>query len=201
MYFDGEEITKIVDLMFEVAMLKRTPRTGYAFLGSGRESSAAHSFSTAFIAMLLGKMVPEADSTRLVLMALIHDLPEARTGDANAVHKLYVKRDEMRAFEDALRGSFIADDLLDIYREYEDGKSLEARLARDADQIDMLISLKEQLDCGNPNAASWIPFVENRLVTSQAKLLAAKIKDTHWADWWMKVFGPSEAAGKKENMS
>ncbi len=195
---DSDNINRLVNLMFEAAMLKRTFRTGYAFLGTGRESSAAHSFSTAFIAMLLGKMVPGADPCRLVLMALIHDLPEARTGDANAVHKLYVKRDEERAFRDAVDGLSFGHDLLALYREYEEGRSLEARLARDADQIDMLISLKEQLDCGNNNAAQWVPFVEKRLVTPEAKKLAERIKSSHWSAWWMDSFDDGANEKKKE---
>ncbi len=197
---DPEQINPMVNLIFEAAMLKRTMRTGYAFLGSGAENCAAHSFSTAFIAMLLGKMVPGANIERLVLMALVHDLPEARTGDANAVHKLYVKRDEMRAFKDAVDGCFFAQDLIELYEEYEQGRTLEAMLARDADQIDMLISLKEQMDCGNPNAASWVRFVEKRLVTNQAKELASKIKDIHWASWWMESFAKLHDGAKKENL-
>ena len=196
---DKDITTRLVNLIFEASMLKRTMRTGYAFLGTGRESSAAHSFSTAFIAMLLGKMVPGADLNRLVMMALIHDLPEARTGDANAVHKVYVQRDEQRAFEDAVCGLPFGQDLLGLYREYEAGASLESRLARDADQIDMLISLKEQLDCGNPNAAQWMPFVEKRLVTPQAKNLARAIMESHWAAWWMESFDDKAYGAKKED--
>jgi putative hydrolase of HD superfamily len=179
-------------LIFEAAMLKRTLRTGYAFLGSGGESAAAHSFSTAFIALLLGKMTPEADTERLVLMALIHDLPEARTGDANAVHKLYIHRNEELAFRHAVADCPFSKDLTALYLEFEKGESLEAKLARDADQIDMLVSLKEQLDCGNPNAAEWIPFVERRLVTEQAKQLSKQILNTHWSKWWMESFSQHE---------
>ena len=35
--------------LYEVGMLKKTPRTGYRFLGSGEESVAEHSFRTAVI--------------------------------------------------------------------------------------------------------------------------------------------------------
>ena len=202
MSLDSSHMTRMVKLIFEAAMLKRTCRTGYAFLGSGQENVAAHSFSTAFIAMLLGRMVPEADMERLVQMAVLHDLPEARTGDANGVHKLYVTRDEKSAFRDAVDGSMFARDMLDLYRDFEEGASLEAKLVRDADQLDMLISLKEQADCGNPNAASWVPFVKERLITSEAKMLAQRIDDVHWASWWMESFteihGKDQMEDKKE---
>ncbi len=195
---DSPGMTRLAMLIFEAAMLKRTERTGYAFLGTGRETTAAHSFSTAFISMLLARMVPEADMEKTLLMALLHDLPEARTGDANAVHKLYVDRDEMRAFRDAVDGCPYSTDLLELYREFDRGESLEARLVRDADQIDMLVSLREQADCGNSNADQWVPFVEDRLLTPEGRQLAERIKRMHWAQWWMESFSSNRDSRKKE---
>ncbi len=184
-------------LLFEVCMLKRTMRTGFAFLGSGCESTAAHSFSTAFISYVLGEMTPEANTGRMVLMALIHDIPEARTGDANAVQKKYTNRDEERALKDAMKDCFIADNIMEIYREYEKAETKEARLVKDADQLDMFLSLKEQEECGNPNASTWIPFVTRRLQTKEAQALAQSIANTHWASWWMDAFkkNPSWTGG------
>ncbi len=184
----GKELDALSRLLFEVCMLKRTMRTGYAFLGSGSESAAAHSFNTAFISYVLGRMTPGADTSRMVMMALIHDIPEARTGDANAVHKKYIKRDEEKALRDALGKCFFAQDIQDLYHEYERAESIEARLVQDADQIDMLLSLREQEDCGNPNASKWIPYVKKRLRTKQARALAEKISTTHWSSWWMDDF-------------
>ncbi len=179
---------RLSKLLFEVAMLKRTMRTGYSFLGSGKESAAAHSFNTAFISYILGKMTPGVDTARMVMMALIHDIPEARTGDANAVHKRYVQRDESRAMMDALDGLDFSKELLELYNEYNEAKSLEARLVQDADQIDMLISLREQEDSGNPNASVWIPYVKRRIKTKEALALAESLMKTNWASWWMDEF-------------
>lgn len=39
----------IADFLFEVGMLCKTPRSGYQFLGSGRESVAEHILRTVFI--------------------------------------------------------------------------------------------------------------------------------------------------------
>ncbi len=180
-----EELSKF---LFEISMLKRTLRTGYAFLGTGVESTASHSFNTALIAFILGKMTRNVSTEKLLLMALIHDIPEARVGDANAVHKKYLKRMEHTAFKDAIRRCSVCNEFLKLYEEYEKGESLEAKLVRDADQIDMLLSLKEQLDCGNENAKEWIPYVEKRLQTDIAQKLAQKVKKTHWASWWMEEF-------------
>jgi putative hydrolase of HD superfamily len=90
----------LAPFLFEAAMLKHIHRTGYAFLGSGKESVAAHVYGMSVIAIVLASMCSDVDMERMLLMCLVHDLPEARTGDANAVHKLYIKRDEDRAMED-----------------------------------------------------------------------------------------------------
>ena len=91
----------LVNFLFEVGMLKKTPRTGYQFLGSGRESVAEHSFRTAVIGYFLSLREPEADVRKTTLMCLFHDIPEARTGDHNYVNKQYVEVDEDRALTDA----------------------------------------------------------------------------------------------------
>ena len=122
---------KIADLLFEAKILKEIPRSGYHFLGAGKESVAEHSFSTAFIAYVMSQLEPEVDALKLISMCLIHDLPEARVGDLNTVHKQYVTADEGKALEDATRGLAFGDNLRDLLQEYNDGLSKEARLAHD----------------------------------------------------------------------
>lgn len=77
----------IANFLFEAGMLKRTPRSGFQFLGSGVESVAEHIFRTTYIGYTLGKLVLDVNVDRLVKMCLFHDLPEARTGDLNYVNK------------------------------------------------------------------------------------------------------------------
>ena len=84
----------IANLLFEAAHLKRTPRSGFNFLGAGRESVAEHTFCTLFIAWVMARMEPGVDALRLISMCLVHDLPESRIGDINYVQKQYVTADE-----------------------------------------------------------------------------------------------------------
>src|SRR3990170_4151919 len=90
----------LINFLFEVGMLKKTPRTGYQFLGSGKESVAEHSFRMTVIGYLLSLQEPKADSMKTTLMCLFHDLHEARTGDHNYVNKRYVRIDEEKALGD-----------------------------------------------------------------------------------------------------
>ena len=46
----------LANFFFEVGMLKRTPRTGFQFLGSGTESVAEHIFRTAIIGYTLARL-------------------------------------------------------------------------------------------------------------------------------------------------
>ena len=72
---------KIAHLLFEAKMLKEIPRSGFHFLGAGKESIAEHSFCTTFIAYVMSQLEPTVDALKLTTMCLVHDLPEARTGD------------------------------------------------------------------------------------------------------------------------
>lgn len=175
---------KAADFLFEVGMLKKTPRTGYQFLGNGRESVAAHSFRAAVIGYILASVTPEADQARVVAMCLFHDLAEARTGDHNYVNKQYVKTDEARALADAVRGLAAQGRIEGCFAEFDGRQTLEALLAHDADQLDMALELKEKKDLGNPYAAQWLEFAEKRIKTAQGRGLFAQMMKADWAGWW-----------------
>ena len=98
---------KIANLLFEAKILKEIPRSGYHFLGVGKESVAEHTFSTTFIAYVMSQLLPDADALKLIAMCLLHDFPEARTGDLNAVHKQYVTKDECSEMQLAILNSEI----------------------------------------------------------------------------------------------
>ncbi len=175
---------RVVEFLFEVGMLKKTPRTGYQFLGSGGESVADHSFRTAVIGYVLASGEPKADRSKVILMCLIHDFPEARTGDHNYVNKRYVKADEENALRHQVRSLFFADEILNLMREFNACETLESQIAKDADQLDLILELKEQLDLGNTNAKDWLNFAVKRLITEKAKHMAQEIMKTHSAEWW-----------------
>jgi putative hydrolase of HD superfamily len=187
----------LVNFLFEVGMLKKTPRTGYQFLGSGGESVAAHSFRTAIIGYTLSLHEPEADPMKTTLMCLFHDLHEARTGDHNYVNKRYVRVDEAKAIKDLAHGLPFGDEIVSLTREFNAGDSLEARLSRDADQLDLIMELKEQEELGNKYASEWLHYAVKRLQTESAKKMAQEILTTESTEWWFEkktewwVNGPS----------
>ena len=188
----------IVNLLFEAGMLKRTPRTGLQFLGTGSESVAEHAFRVTFIGYVLAQIEKDIDEAKLIKMCLLHDLHEARTGDLNYMNKKYVKVDEKKAIKDLTKTLPFGDDISNSVEEFNSGKSKEALLANDADQLDLILMLKENKDLGNKYADEWISFALKRLKTDTAKELAGKILDTdstHWwfedkSDWWINGGNP-----------
>jgi len=181
----------LANFLFEVGMLKRTPRTGFQFLGSGAESVAEHSFRTAVIGYALAQLDEGADAARVMMMCLFHDVPEARTGDLNYVNKKYVKVDEQRAIDDLARTLPFGDQYRDLLQEFMVRESREAQLAHDADQLEMILALKEYRDLGNRNADEWYPFSVKRLRTETGRRLAEEIWNTDSSRWWFE--GESEA--------
>lgn len=172
--------------LFEAGMLKKMRRTGYPFLGSGGESVADHCFRASLLGYHLALLDPALDAPRVALMLLHHDLAESRTNDLNYVHKRYAKANEDKARRDQLEGlpPQVAARARELSDEFEEGSSPEARLAHDADQLDLLVELKEQKDLGNPYAAHWIHYAVKRLATPAGRELAQAILDTDWTDWW-----------------
>jgi putative hydrolase of HD superfamily len=178
----------IANLLFEAKILKEIPRSGYHFLGSGKESVAEHSFMITFIAYTMAMMEPDVNAMKLLSMCLVHDLPESRTGDLNYVQKKYVKADEKSAVADLIRNIPFGESIRDLIDEFNEGTSREAELARDADQLSFILELKTLHDTGRKGPDEWLPIVRSRLRTVTGEKIAASIMETNWDDWWKKNY-------------
>jgi putative hydrolase of HD superfamily len=176
---------QIADLLFEARMLKDLERSGYAFLGNGTESIADHCFTTTFICWIMARMVPEVDGERLTAMALVHDMAEARTGDFNYVQKNYARVDEAAALIHLVRDLPFGPDIISLVGEFNAGKTLEARLAKDADQLSFILELKKLKDTGAAFPDRWLEVIGERLKTDMGKQMAADILETRWDNWWL----------------
>jgi len=179
-------VKDIADFLFQLVFLKKTPRTGVRFLGSGKESVAEHCFGSLMVGYVLAKLDTKADPFKLLSMCLFHDALEARTGDQNYVYKRYAELNEAKALEHFIGKIPFGDEVAETVHEYCKGNSREAKLAHDADQLDLLLSLKEQSDLGNPYAGAWIDNLLIRLQTDPGKKLAEAILDSDHTDWWFK---------------
>lgn len=180
---DEQQMERITDFFHEAGHLRHTPRSGYAFLGSGSENVAEHSYRTSVIGYTLAKLAG-ADAARVTFLCLFHDLHEARTGDFNYVNHRYDTCRDRDALQDAVDGTGLEQDILDGWDELQERQSLEARLAHDADQLDLICNLKAELDKGNKFAADWLESAVKRLRSPQAQALCEVILRTDHNRWW-----------------
>lgn len=174
----------IVDFLFEVGILNELPRSGYHFLGGARQSVAEHSFRITVIAYCLAKMDPTVDEARLVKMSLLHDIVEARTGDMNYVQKKYTQVDEDKAIDEQAASLPFGDEYRALMAEFKEGLTPESRLAKDADQLELLLVLKRTSDIGNKDADRWMDFAIKRLQTEPGRRLGERIVRTRSDRWW-----------------
>ena len=137
--------------LIELQRLKRLERTGWTLRGlpNGTESVASHTFGVCVTAMLLADEVKarglNVDCERVLRMSLLHDWAETRVGDLPKTATSYFgaearKSAETLAFADIVDGAGSAEpEYRTLYQDYEERRSLEARLVKAADVIDLLV--------------------------------------------------------------
>lgn len=178
-------MTQAANYFHEVGMLNRTPRSGFAFLGSGQQSVAEHTFRMLHIAFYLARQNQEAvDELRLLHLVMFHDLPEARTSDLNYENQKYVTVNDEKVLSDLERELPYGAEIVTYIREFEARATTLAKIANDADQLELLCMLKQERDLGNARADDWFPPLLGRLKTEQGKKLAEEILATRSDEWW-----------------
>ena len=170
--------------IYETGIHRHTPRSAFWFLGNGGQSVAEHLFRTTMIAYALAQITPGIDVSRTVLLALVHDIGEGRTGDPNYVHQRYGRLNEREAVKDMIEGLPFGANILELFDEQEAKETPETILVKDADQLEWIATLREEEKRGNTKAKSWIPHAVLRLKTSQGKQVAEQLLSTDPDSWW-----------------
>src|SRR3990167_838299 len=122
-----KDIKPIINFLFEVGILSKTPRSGFHFLGSGEQSVAEHVHRTLYAGYVLATLEGSVDMGKVMKMCLFHDLAEARTSDLNYVHQQYAKANERKAVGDVAKTLPFGQDILEILREYKLRRTREAK--------------------------------------------------------------------------
>lgn len=189
----GKPIKKLkpyANFLFEVGVLSRTPRSGFRHLGGFRQSVSEHLCRTAYVGFVLANLEQQkgekVDIGKVVENCLFHDLGEARTIDLDYISQKYSKTDELAAIRDAVKDLVFGERIIKAFKETKEKSTKEGIIAKDADQVELLCSLKEIIDDGNKQAEDWIPPTLKRLKTSSAKDLAKELLKTNSNDWWFK---------------
>lgn len=135
----------LLDLFLELQALDRIPRMGYSMRGmADPESVSEHSFHLSTLAWGLSMSLPELDRLRVLELALVHDLPEVRTGDLPRTVSRYLPREVKAAAERAVAAELLAplgDHGPALLDEYQAAETPEARFVSVCDKLQLLIKV------------------------------------------------------------
>jgi putative hydrolase of HD superfamily len=138
-------LEKQMDFLLEMDKSKEIIRQTYLSDGSRKEDDAEHAWHMALMAMLLCEYANEpVDKTRVIEMALVHDLVEVDAGDTYAYDKAgnATKRErEVKAAERIF--NLLPEDqaayLRGLWDEFEAGKTPEAKFTNTLDKVQPIL--------------------------------------------------------------
>lgn len=135
---------ELVDAVQFLDRLASLPRTGWLLRGvTDPESIAEHSYGVAVVAAMLVDDLrargTTVDGEKVLRMALVHDAAEVFTGDIPMPAKTDAFKAALSAQEDALLQKILTPADHALWHESESGVSLEARIVKAADKVQMLV--------------------------------------------------------------
>lgn len=171
----SDQAVELAALGFELGVLKRIRRAGWWQAGvRDPESVAEHTTRVAQLAAIIAAQ-EGADPARASLLALWHDTQETRTGDLpHTVSGYLTKPDPLQVTADQTANlpEQSRDMIREVVEEYESQQSAEARCAKDADKLEMLLQALEYRDIGVNRVDGWIDSARKGITTETARKIA-----------------------------
>jgi putative hydrolase of HD superfamily len=190
--------------LFETGHLKVVSRSGWWLAGvRSPESVAEHSFRTAVIGYVLA-CLEGADPERTASLCLFHDFAESRINDPHPIVKTYMDlRDKGRQILTEIADSLprpVQAPIRKLAVELSERRSLESRIAKEADLLECALQAREYECLGVQVASQWIPSMRSQLTTRRAKRLLDECMATDPNEWWRslltKTGGPAKGVSK-----
>ncbi len=156
--------SNVLQVLLHGNQLKRSARTGWVQRGvANAEDVAAHSYGVTFTALILAQnVVQPLDLEKVLIMALLHDLPEGLTTDIPSPAWRFlpngVKIDvERGAMVEILGDVSFAPQFMGYWEELHEQRTQEALLVHDADKLDMYLQalIYEQQTSNRQLAEFW----------------------------------------------
>ncbi|MFH1751428.1 MAG: HD domain-containing protein [archaeon] len=133
----------LIELFHKVGELKKLKRAGWVLKKiPNPESVADHSFRVAVMTLLLARKAG-LNELKCVKMALIHDLAESIVGDLTPHDGITIEKQhelELNALKKLFSNN---QELIDLWLEFEERKTLEAIFVRDMDKLEMALQALE----------------------------------------------------------
>jgi putative hydrolase of HD superfamily len=173
-----------VNFLHEMGNIRHLQRMWVRFGGTEFANLAEHHFRVFWIAMIIATH-EKADSNKVAKMVMVHNIAESRTGDVDHLSRQYANRHEKQAIEDILEDTALANEFRALWDEYKARETLEAKIVKDADNLDVDFELLEQSYRGSKMPALFThrEKIIKSLYTESAKRLAAELKESNPHDW------------------
>ncbi len=147
------DLKKILKVFLTLQWAKELPRQGFIAMGFKRneaDSVAAHSFSTALLSYFLAKQLQKEgikiNPDKVLKMGLVHDIGETIVGDVGTFVKGMAggvfKNIEEEGVKALIAELDSKNEIMDLVKEYNGRKTLEARVVKAADNLDALAQAK-----------------------------------------------------------
>ena len=147
------EARKLLDALLVAEKLK--DETRHCYTSKGRhESVAEHSWMMTLMAYFMKDEFPEANMDKVIQMCIIHDLGEAFTGDIPTFEKTdvdrYTEENLLYSWVNSLPSKY-AKEMISLYEEMEERKTIEAKIYKAIDGLEALIQHNIS------DLSTWIP--------------------------------------------
>lgn len=142
----SESLAPALDGLLALVPLDDLPRTGWVLRGvEAPESIAGHLLGVAQVALALAPRVePALDLGRVLAMAVVHDAPEAASGDLPRPAARHLPAGAKAAMEDAVAAELVAplsSAAEAAWSEYRGGATREARFVKACDVLQLGVRL------------------------------------------------------------
>lgn len=180
-----------INFLYEMGNIRFIERMWRRFLHDDFANVAEHHFRVFWIAMVIASNEQSdknpIDTGKIAKLCLMHDITESRTGEVDYISRQYVDRKEELAIKDMLNGTSVEKEFFELWEEYEVRESIESRIAKDADNLDVDFELREQAARGSQLEDKWKDnraFVaKERLFTKSAQAMFDELMQSDPHEW------------------
>lgn len=146
-----QKVHDILTFLQRTNQLKSVPRFGSS-LRRDHDTVAEHSWRLTLMAYIIASECGvHVNINRVMAIALVHDLAEAKTGDIDAYTVIVGQRSvtdkgerEAEAMQEMTEGIGFGDTMYAIWKEYEDQQTLEAKFVKALDKIEAFLHIAER---------------------------------------------------------
>lgn len=147
----------------------------------GPESVADHMYRMGVMALVAADLPAGVNRDRCVKMAIVHDIAEAIVGDitpVDGVPKEEKSRREKEALDHMctlLGGGSRADEVRELWMEYENNATLEAKVVKDFDKVEMILQALEYEKEQGHDLEEFFQSTAGKFQTDVGKAWAAEV--------------------------